>query len=448
MAEIQVKRGYNLNLSGKPDQSIVDGPFPQRVAIRPADFGTLIKLRVLVKEGDKVSTGTPLMEDKGTPEIKFTSPATGTVLEVKRGERRALLQITIQTSTEEAFAPLGAFSATSSSADEVLSALLKSGLYARIRQHPYSKIPDPKVMPKGIFVSGLSTRPLGADPSVIVAGQGEALNAGLAALSRIAPVHLTRPASGKVAPELTNAKHAQLHTVRGKHPAGSAAVQIFYIDRVRPGETAWYLNIQDVLAIGRLALTGKLSGERIIALAGDGVTAGGRKLYRTRHGVVAEVLTAGKLGTGEQRLVSGDVLSGRKISASEPIGFYDDMLSVIPEGRKRELLGWLMPGANKYSYSSTFLSALAPADKEWSVDTNLHGGHRACIQCGYCNDVCPTDVLPLPTWKAVSYGDLEEAEQLGIADCVSCGLCTYVCPSKIEIDQFIHDGLVKIQKEG
>jgi Na+-transporting NADH:ubiquinone oxidoreductase subunit A len=191
-----------------------------------------------------------------------------------------------------------------------------------------------------------------------------------------------------------------------------------------------------------------LSGERIIALAGNGVAAAERKLYRTRVGVLANQLTNGKLNTGEQRLISGDVLTGQRITADDPVGLYDDQLTVIPEGRLRQFIGWMLPGSDKYSYSRAFLSATKPADTEWSVDTNLHGGHRACIQCGYCNDVCPTDVMVLPTWKAVSYGDLEEAEKFGITDCAGCGLCTYVCPSKIEIDSLLHEGLAKIQKEG
>jgi Na+-transporting NADH:ubiquinone oxidoreductase subunit A len=449
MAEIKVKRGYNLNLAGKPDSQIVDGPFPKQVSIRPADLGEL-KLRVLVKEGDPVQIGTPLMELKLLPEVKFTSPAGGKVLEVRRGDRRKLLQIIVQVDANEKGIDFGTLNLSSATRDQVMQHLLKSGLFAKIRQHPYGRLASPSDTPKGIFVSGVSTSPHGPDINLIVSGQGEALSAGLTALSKVTSgkVHLSRPSRGKVAPELSSAKGAELHTVSGKHPAGSAPLQAYYIDRVRPGEVIWYLDIQDVLAIGKLVQTGKLTGERIVALAGNGVSAGSRKHYRTRAGIMAGLLLQGKLAAGEQRIISGDILTGAKIADGEPLGFYDSMLTVVPEGRKREILGWLLPGLNKYSYSRTFLSSLKPASTEWEVDTNLHGGHRACIQCGYCNDVCPTEVLALPTWKAVAYGDLEEAEQLGITDCIGCGLCTYVCPSKIEVDGIIESGLVKIQKEG
>ena len=449
MAEINVKRGYNLSLAGKPDSQLAEGPFPKQVAIRPSDLGGL-KLRVLVKDGDPVQVGTPLMELKTNPDIKFTSPAGGKVAEVRRGDRRKLLQIIVDVDTNEKSVDFGSLSPASASREQVLSQLLRSGLFAKIRQHPFARIASPTDLPKGIFVSGVSTSPHGPDLNLVVNGQGEALSAGLMALAKLTSgkVHLSRPAKGNVAPELSSAKGAELHTVSGKHPAGSAALQAYYVDRVRPGEVIWYLDIQEVIAIGKLMQTGKASFDRVVALAGNGVSPAGRKHYRTRAGVMAGLLLQGKLAAGEQRIISGDILTGAKIAESEPVGFFDSIVTVVPEGRHREILGWLLPGLNKYSYSRTFLSALKPATTEWEVDTNLHGGHRACIQCGYCNDVCPTDVLALPTWKAVSYGDLEEAEQLGITDCIGCGLCTYVCPSKIEIDGIIESGLVKIQKEG
>jgi Na+-transporting NADH:ubiquinone oxidoreductase subunit A len=449
MAEIKVKRGYNLSLAGKPDSQVVEGPYPRQVAIRPSDLGDL-KLRVLVKEGDAVSIGSPLIEWKGNPDLKITSPAGGKVAEVRRGDRRKLLQVIVDVEPNEKSVDFGAVSLARATREEVLSKILSSGLFAKIRQHPFARIADPTSTPKGIFVSGVSTTPIGLDLNLVVSGQGESLNAGLMALSKLTSgkVHLSRPAQGPSAAELSSAKGAELHTVSGKHPAGSAPLQAYYVDRVRPGEVAWYVDIQDVISIGKLMQTGKLTTDRIVALTGPGVSAAHRKHYRTRAGVMAGTLLSGKLAAGEQRVISGDILTGQKIGEQEPIGFFDTQITVVPEGRKRELLGWLMPGLSKYSYSRTFLSSLKPASTEWEVDTNLHGGHRACIQCGYCNDVCPTEVLALPTWKAVSYGDLEEAEQLGITDCIGCGLCTYVCPSKIEIDSILASGLAKIQKEG
>lgn len=450
MAEIAVQRGYNLRLAGKPEPVIQDADFPRKVAIRPTEF-PLLKLRVLVKEGDRVQTGTPLMEVKLQPEIKFTSPASGTVSEVRRGPRRLHEQITVDVSEREEFVEFGPLNPATATREQIVAHLLRSGLWPRLRQHPFARVPHPSDKPKGIFVSGFCTTPLGLDPNVVVRGQGEALQVGFAALARLTDgkVHVGVSAGEPAAAsELTSLKGVELHRVTGAHPAGNPVVQAFYIDRVRPGEVAWYLDIQDVIVVGKLCQTGRLSGERVYALSGNGVAPRHRRYYRSRFGVVSSILTDGKLDPCEQRVISGDILTGEKIAADQCVGFFDDMLTVVPEGRKRHWLGWLAPGRDKYSYSRTFLSALAPKDESFGVDTNLHGGHRACIQCGYCNDVCPTDVFALPTWKAVSYGDIEEAEKLGITDCVGCGLCTYVCPSKIEIDSILEEGLVKIQKEG
>lgn len=450
MADVVVPRGYDLRLAGKPEPIVQDVGIPRRIGFSPTPFPNL-KLRVLVKEGDWVQTGAPLLEAKLQPEIKFSSTATGTVAEVRRGERRVLEQITIDVAEREEFVSFGPLNPATASRDEVRTLLLTSGLWPRLRQHPYSRIPHPKDDPKGIFVSATSTAPLGVDPTIAVRGQGDALQAGFAALAKLTSgkVHVGVAAdAGSPTPEIAGLTGVELHTVRGRHPAGDAAVQAFYIDRVRPGEVAWRLELQDVVAIGRLCQTGRLSGERVYALAGNGVAAPHRKCYRTRFGALASTLTAGKLQSGDQRIISGDVLSGERIAPDQPIGFYDTMVTVVPEGRRREWFGWMLPGRDKYSFSRTFLSALAPTDAAFEADTNLHGGRRACIQCGYCNDVCPTDVLPLPTWKAIAYGDLEEAEQLGLVDCVGCGLCTYVCPSKIEIDGVLADGLIALQKEG
>ena len=450
MAQIALEQGYDLKLTGAPTPTVVDAEFPRRVGLRPPEFRG-VKWRPLVDEGADVRTGTPLLEHRGRPEIVLVSPATGKVAELKRGERRVLLEVAIDVSGGDEFEDSGSIDPASVDGEAVRSLLLRGGVWPLLRQHPFAKIADPAEKPKAIFVSGVASEPFQPDPAWILQGEEAAFQLGLDALGKLTDgkVHLTtRADSSHACRALSDARNVERHAIEGAHPSGHAAVQAFRIDRVKPGEVIWYLNAADALTIGRLCRDGHFPPERTVALAGAGIGAEHRQLYRTRAGVTLETLVEGKLEPGDQRLISGGVLTGAAVSASSPLGFFDHLVTAIPEGRRRDFLGWLRPGADKYSWSRTFLSALAPKEKTFVQDTNLNGGERACIQSGYCLKVCPTDVQPLFVWKAVSYGDIEEAEELGILDCVDCGLCTYVCPSKIEIGSIIRRGLDQMEKEG
>ncbi|QDU59714.1 Na(+)-translocating NADH-quinone reductase subunit A [Planctomycetes bacterium Pan216] len=453
MAEIVIDQGYDLHLAGQPDQAVLDAPLPRRVAVRPPEFYRC-KMRPVVQAGDAVKVGTPLLQDKDRPELVVVSPASGTVAEVKRGARRALLEVSVDVAGRDEFEDFGSLAPNVASRQQVRELLLKAGLWPTLRQHPYGRIANPDDIPKGIFVSCFESDPFLPDANVTLEGQEEAFALGVEALKRLTDgaVHLGVEAATRVpcrAIREVRGEGVEKHRIRGPRPASNPAVQAFFVDRVKPGEVIWYLDPQDVAAIGMLVRDGHFPTDKVITLAGTGVKESDRTHYRVRRGTRASDLLDGKLVEGELRVVSGSLLTGTKIDLASCLGFYDSALVVIPEGsNRREFLGWLWPGAKRASWSRAFASALRPESEEFEVDTNLNGGHRACIQSGYCLKVCPTDVQPLFVWKAVSYGDLEEMEQLGITDCVSCGLCTYVCPSKIEIDDYIKRGLEELQKEG
>lgn len=448
MADIVIRQGHDLRIVGNPSQNLADAPYPAIVGVRPGSirgFGP----RVLVNEGDRVLTGAPLLGDKKTPEIVVASPATGTVKEIRRGPRRALISVSIETEPTDEFVKHEPIDVAAADRQAIRARLLEAGLWPVVRQHPFAKIANPNDVPKAIFISAVETEPFAPDPVVVLSHDDGSFQVGLDAIGKLTDgaVHLTHY-EGKSCPAIDNARNVQRHTVVGPHPAGSAPIHAFFIDRVKPGEVIWYLDVQHVQALGRLFRDGVVSSDRIITLAGNGVQAQHRQYFRTRAGIQLASLLATKLQKGEQRIVSGGLLTGERVSAEDFLGYYDMAVNVVPEGRRRELLGWLTPGGKKYSLSRAFSSALSPLDHKFEPDTNLNGGVRACIQSGYCLDVCPTDVKPLFVWKAVAAGDLEEADQLGILDCVDCGLCTFVCPSKIEIGTIIRQGLDQIEKEG
>lgn len=448
MADIVIRQGHDLRIVGKPEQAIVDAPFSRLAGVRPTSIRGL-KPRVLVEEGDSVRTGTPIIADKKNPDIVLTAPATGKVVEIRRGPRRVLLHVAIEAQPQDEYEEFGSLEPAAASREQVTDLLLRSGLWPTIIQHPFEKIADPQATPKAIFISTVETEPFLPDPNFILANDDGSFQVGLDALAKLTDgvVHLTH-AVGNVCPAIANARNVQKHTVTGPHPAGQPMIHAFHIDRVKPGEVVWYVHPQNVQTIGRLFREGKLLPERVVTLAGNGIQESHRKYYRFRMGSSILSLVDGKLSSENQRIISGGVLTGEKVARDDFLGFNDFGVNVIPEGNKRKLLGWLTPGSDRYSVSRAFSSALSPADHKFEPDTNLNGGVRACIQSGYCLDVCPTDVQPLFVWKAVSYGDLEEAESLGILDCVECGLCTFVCPSKIEIGTIIRRGLDQIEKEG
>ena len=450
MAQLVVHQGYDLKLVGKPASTIVDAPLAQRVAVRPPDFRGL-RPRLLVERGAAVKVGTPVLQSKTHPEILLVSPAAGTVAEIRRGARRALLEVVIEVAEREEYEDFGSLAPATASRDEIRSLLLRGGLWPMLRQHPFAKIAQPQDTPKAIFVTAVETEPFAADPASLLEGQGEDLQLGMLALQKLTDgqVHLTTAANAEGLEQLlAGVIGVERHTISGPHPAGHPAVHAFYVDRLKPGEIIWYLNAWQVALIGQLCRQGRFPTERIVALAGEGVQPEHRQHYRTRAGAAVEALLADRVATGESRVISGGVLTGANVGPQGHLGYHDAVLSAVPEGRRREVLGWMMPGANKYSWSRTFVGALAPADKEHSVDTNQQGSERACVQSGYCLEVCPLDLLPVFVWKAVHYDDLEEAEKLGILDCFECGLCTYVCPSKIDINGIIRQGLDRIEKEG
>ena len=449
MDTVTIGPGYDVPIAGGPKAEVAGAVRVRRVGVRPAEFD--LRPRVLVEEGDTVQAGQPLFQDKARPEVVFVAPMGGKVFEVVRGDRRKLLRIGIEIGDGQEPVQHDKLDLTGASREQVRDYLLAGGAWPLLRQHPYAKVPHPGDVPKSIFVSAMPTEPWHPDPHVALRGQEQAFQVGLDTLAKLTdgPVHLTWGAAvAEPAAALKDAQRVEKHLIKGPHPAGSAAVQAFYIDRVKPGQVVWYLGVQDVVTVGKLVRDGRWDARIVVSLAGNAVAEQERQYYETVRGVQIDELAGGKVQGGAVRFVSGGVLCGSRVDADSYLGYGDDAVAVLPDEPKREVIGWLLPGRKKHSWSNAFLSALAGDDETFEMDTRVNGGRRACIQSTYCNVVCPTDVKPLYVWKAVSYGDIEEAEALGIQDCVSCGLCTYVCPSKIEIGQIIEQGLQVIQKEG
>lgn len=446
---IKTKKGLSLPVAGEPKQEIDSARSVRHVAVLGEDYPGM-KPTMQVVEGDTVSKGQVLFTDKKTEGVAFTAPQAGKVVHIHRGAKRALLsvvievgegdELTFEAHANDALAGLGR--------DQVTAQLTQSGAWTALRTRPFARIPLPGTVPNSIFVTAMDTNPLAAEPLVVINENPTEFSAGLDVLTTLTDgaVHVCHEA-GKFLPAGTGAG-LQTQEFSGPHPAGLAGTHIHFIDPVSANKTVWYLNYQDVIAIGYLFLTGKIYSDRVVSLAGPGVS--NPRLLRTQVGADLTELTAGELAEGEQRVISGSVLSGHSaVGARGYLGRYHNQVSVLPEDRERRLFGYLAPGTNRHSVFPAFLSKWL-GEKHVSFTTTTNGSPRGMVPIGTYDDVLPQDILATQLMRALLVGDLETAIGLGCLelDEEDIALCTYACPGKYEFGPVLRAVLNQIEKEG
>jgi Na+-transporting NADH:ubiquinone oxidoreductase subunit A len=447
--EIRLKRGFTIQIEGEADKSLMSSTFKiESYAVKPTDFYG-VRPKLLVEEGTVVKAGTPLFYDKADERIKITSPVSGVVSAIVRGEKRVIEKIQIAPDEQIQRIDFGKQNPTESSAEQIKSKLLESGLWACVRMRPYNVIANPDDRPKMIVVSAFDTAPMGPDYDFVAHDRKQHFQAGLDALAKLTEgkVHLN------IHEELTRddvflyAKNVEINKFSGKHPVGNVSVQIHHLNPINKGEVVWFVNPQDVIIIGRLFLEGILDATKIVALAGSELKRTG--YHKIVAGACIKWLVADNLIDGANpRYISGNVLTGTKISQDGYLGFYDHLISVIPEGDYYEFAGWAMPGLFKFSFWRAFFSWLMPG-KKYVLDTNYHGGHRTLIFTGQYEKVLPMDILPMQLIKACIVEDIEAMEALGIyeVDAEDFALCEYIDPSKTEIQAIIRKGMDLVKQE-
>ena len=446
---ITLRKGLDINLAGKPRESLAEAPLAAEYALSPLDFeGVTPKL--LVKVGDKVKAGTPLFFNKYNERVLFTSPVSGTVAAINRGEKRKVLTVTVTPDAEQSYEEFGKPDLKKASREELVELLLRSGLWPMIVQRPYGIIADPTTTPKAIFVSAFDSAPLAPDYNFVLKQEQRNLQAGLDLLRRLTPgkVHLSMRA--KCEDQMSSLQGVEQHTFAGKHPVGNVGVQIHHIDPINKGDLVWTVNIQDLAIIGRLVNEGRVDMHRIIAVDGSEIEKPG--YVRVIAGARVDSFVKGNVKAQKEgnriRFISGNVLTGTKTALDGFLGYYANQLTAIPEGDKYELLGWAMPRLNKFSVSRAYFSWLCPK-KEYDLDTNLNGGERPFVVTGLYERYLPMDIYPMYLLKACLAGDIDKMENLGIYEVVEedFALCEFVDPSKIEIQQIIRDGINLMIKE-
>ncbi|HVS61927.1 MAG TPA: Na(+)-translocating NADH-quinone reductase subunit A [Thermoanaerobaculia bacterium] len=471
----KVKRGLDLPIAGVPDRQIDDAPNPGSVALVAADYPGM-KPSMNVVEGDSVRLGQLLFEDKKQPGVRFSAPGSGTVTAINRGAKRALQSVVIRLDPGDDAGGRGSVSFSSFrgahpasiSRDDVSALLLESGMWTAIRARPFGRVAAPGTVPRSIFVTATDTQPLAPDVELFLEGRRSDFERGMAALAQLTdgPVFLCKSPGTRI--EAPAGERFRTEEFSGPHPAGTPGLHIHLLDPVNRERVVWYLGLQDVLSIGRLFETGVLDLVRIVALGGPSVV--NPRHLRTRIGASTDALTERELvptaapvpdpsapqsGAVSQqpphRVISGSVLSGRRAMGSIHgyLGRYHQQISVIPEDRKREFLGWMAPGADRFSATNLFLSKLMPG-KRFTFGTSTYGSPRAIVPFGLYEKVVPLDLQPTFLLKSLVVQDVERAEELGCLELEEddLALCTFVDPGKIEYGPYLRQILTLIEKEG
>lgn len=446
---IKITKGLDLPIAGLPDGQRIDDVAVTRVAVKGEEY---IGLRpsMAVKEGDRVAKGQLLFEDKKIPGVRFTAPASGIVSAIHRGERRVLQSVVIDIEGDDAVA-FNAYAPDELATlprETVTEQLIESGLWTAMRTRPFSKTPAPGTEPAAIFVTAMDTNPLAADPQPIILAQRDAFNAGLTVLTRLTDgrVHVCQGSGGKLGGHPQG--QVTFNQFAGPHPAGLVGTHIHFLEPVSLNKQVWHLNYQDVIAYGKLFLDGVLWTERIIALGGPQVKQ--PRLLRTRLGADLDALLVGELHDGENRVISGSVLNGTQaVGPHAFLGRFHLQVSVLKEGRDKELLGWVAPGRDKFSITRTTLGHFLKK-KLFNLSTDTHGGERAMVPIGSYERVMPLDILPTVLLRDLLAGDTDSAQALGCLelDEEDLALCTYVCPGKYEYGPVLRHVLTQIEQEG
>ncbi len=444
MKTIQIRKGYDLPISGEPTLSVAASTQPERVASLPERI-PFIKPRLQVKAGDTVQIGSILFEDKRNPAVKFLSPGGGQIAKIRFGKRRIIKEIIINLDSQEqqvTFKSVPSSEIGQMTRTDLVESILKGGLWSLFRELPFYDYPDPESIPPAIIVNLDSKEPFQSSPKVYLDARLDLLNYGLDILTKLSErVYLTLTDKFAMANEIED---LATHRVRGPYPAGEPGVLLYHIKQSPAENSSWTISGQNLILLADLLKNGRYPVERTVVVAGIGAPT--PQHVATRVGVSLEQISGlSKPGAAGFRYINGGVFNGYRSSADAYLGFLETSVIILPEGDSREMFGFARPGLEKPSHSRAFLSVLGRAQQP--MDCGIHGELRACVNCGYCADVCAVDILPQFTLKSILAGEVEEALSHGLLDCVSCGLCTYVCPSKIDIQAHLKEAREAYYKE-
>ena len=447
MKNFNLKRGLDIPILGIPEQKIYDGNNPETLAVLGPDYNGL-KPKMLVGVGDKVVRGTPLFFHKDNPDVLYVSPCKGHVESINRGEKRALLSVVISVDslTHKGMNIVKLNSQIDDNTEFVRKCLYESGLWTSFLTRPYSKVPQAGSVPTSIFITAMDTEPLCPDADLIINQDLKAFEEGVKKISTLTEgeVFICKKNDSNI-----NLKNFKTYNFDGPHPAGLAGTHIHFLDPPNGNKMVWSVSYQDVIAIGKLFLSGHIDIEKTISLAGP--LAKNPRLVKTVMGASLFDLLKGEfINNTACRIISGSVLSGFHADGHLSfLGRYSRQVTLIEEDKEKLLLGRINPQPNKFSVMPVLASAFG-FFKLFNLTSNLNGGRRAMVPTGVFETLMPQDYLPTQLLRSLIVMDTDVAQSLGTLelDEEDLALCTFACPAKYEYGSALRDSLEKIEKEG
>jgi Na+-transporting NADH:ubiquinone oxidoreductase subunit A len=440
--DIKIKNGLTIKLKGAAENILKKAALPESVSLNPSDFHLIIP-KMALKVGEKVSQGSVVFFSKKDERIKFCSPVDGTIKDIVRGAKRKIIEIIIDVEKNQNLISPNPQVFADLNTDQIKTILLESGCWPFVKQRPYDVIANPSDNPKSIFISGFNSAPISADLQIILDDQKEEFKEGINVLSKLTSGEINICVNDTSSTFISEIENVKIHKINGPHPSGNVGVQIHHIDPVNSGDRVWTLGAEDVAIIGRYFITGIYNPIRTIAVSGPPVKY--PKYYKTIVGTqLNKIIDDTGIDINDSlRIINGDVLSGRKVEHDNYLGFYNNTLSVLREGNRYRMFGWIPFVNNKVpSMYKTSFSWLFP-NKEYDLDTNLNGEERAFVVTGEMEKVFPMDILPMQLLKECMAGNIEKMESLGIYEVApeDFSLIDYSSSSKIEAQYIIRQGL-------
>jgi Na+-transporting NADH:ubiquinone oxidoreductase subunit A len=448
---IRLKKGFTINLQGKAAPKVVEIDQPETFVLKPTDFQGMYMPKPVVNVGDAVKAGSPIFHDKKHENVLYTSPVSGEIVEVKRGEKRKLLEIKILADKKIEYLTFKKYSVSEIaglSPADLKDQILRSGIWPSFVQRPFGIVADPSATPKAIHISAFDTHPLAPDYSILFKGQDQFFQVGVDILKKLTSgaVHVNTHSTSEISTVFSQVKGVEVNKFAGPHPAGCVGVQIHNLDPINKGDIVWTINPLGVIQIGKLFLHGVYDASRVVALTGSEVK--NPQYYKTYTGASIKKFIEANLTNDHVRVISGNPLTGTAIGKDGHLSFFDNQISVLPEGDYAEFVGWITPGARKLSFHRAvgLFSFLSPG-KERVVDTNTHGEPRAFVQTGVFEQVTPMDILPTHLLKSILAEDIDEMEALGIYEVIEedLALCEFVDVSKHKVQEILREGLDLVQ---
>jgi len=454
IVHIKIKKGLNIPISGSPEGNVkelvpsgqtAEISKPKEISLNLWPFDDL-RLKLLKKVGQKVKIGEPICEDKGCPGRMFVAPAAGIIKDVRRGLKRRIMDIIIEVDENEEYLEYLPINPERATRHDIIRKLMEGGLFANIRQRPFSILADPKRLPRSIFVKAIESAPFVPPAELQVEGHEDEFQAGLNALSKLSDgsVHLIYM-KDSTCKAFVQAENVVAHTAEGPHPIASHSIFIENIDPISsPEDVIWTVNVHNVICIGKILTKGRYYNERVISIAGSGIIDDQSGYFRVREGCPIASLVAGRIPKKPQRFISGDPLMGSKVDLEEFLGFYHYSFCVIPENTEREFMHFFRLGSKKYSFSRAYASGhVDNSKKEYDFTTSQHGEHRAFIDPTLYDEIMPLRIPTMQLVKSVMAEDYELADELGLlsVDAEDFALPTFVCPSKMEMTEIMKQGI-------